>query len=108
MRRGDIVTVVAPGAYDKPRPAVIVQSDWLTGTDSVLVSLLTSTLRDAPIFRLSLDPSPSNGLRNPSQIMVEKILALPREKCGVVIGRLDTGALQSLNQMLSLVLGLAD
>ena len=85
MKRGDIVTVSAPGAYGKPRPAVIVQSDWLDGTDSVLVSLLTSTVRDAPIFRLSLDPSPDNGLRVPSQIMVDRILALPRDKCGAVI-----------------------
>ena len=37
MKRGDIVMVSAPGAYGKPSPAVIVQSDWLDGTDSVLV-----------------------------------------------------------------------
>ena len=51
MRRGDIVTVSAPGAYGKPRPAVIVQSDWLQDTDSVLVTLLTRTLRDTPVPR---------------------------------------------------------
>lgn len=72
------------------------------------MSLMTSTLRDAPIFRLSLDPSPGNGLRHPSQIMVDKIPALPREKCGAVLGRLDDGAIKSLNQMLPVVLGPAD
>jgi hypothetical protein len=29
MRRGDIVTVAAPGAYGKPRPAVVIQGDSL-------------------------------------------------------------------------------
>lgn len=30
MKRGDIVTVAMQGDYGKPRPAVIIQSDWLT------------------------------------------------------------------------------
>ena len=51
MSGGDIVMVSAPGAYGKPRSAVIVQSDWLKDTDSVLVPLLTRTLRDAPVPR---------------------------------------------------------
>ena len=108
VRRGDVVIVSAPGAYGKPHPAVVVQSDWLNGTDSVLVSLLTSTVRDAPIFRLTLDPSPDNGLTTTSQVMIDKIVALPREKCGAVIGRLDDRALITLNHMLSVMLGLAD
>lgn len=108
MKRGDIVTVSAPGAYGKPRPAIVVQSDWLSGTDSVLVALLTSTLREAPIFRLTVDSSPQTGLKVPSQIMVDKIMALPRVKCGPVIGRLEDGSVVALNRMLSLVLGLVD
>lgn len=108
MKRGDIVTVSAPGAYGKPRPAIVVQSDWLTETESVLVALLTSTIREAPIFRLTVQPSVGNGLKLPSQVMVDKIMALPRDKCGAVVGRLDTGSLITLNQMLSVVLGLAD
>jgi mRNA interferase MazF len=108
VRRGDLVTVSAPGEYGKPRPAVVVQSDWLAETDSVLVSLLTSTLRDAPIYRLTVEPSPANGLRAISQIMLDKVLALPREKCGPVIGRLDEAGVAALNRGLTVVLGLAD
>lgn len=108
MRRGDIVTVSAPGNYGKPRPAVVVQSDWLSDTDSVLVSLMTSTIRDAPSFRLSLDPGPETGLRVPSQVMVDKIAALPRAKCGPIIGRLSGPSLIELNRMLSVIFGLAD
>ena len=108
MKRGDIVTVSAPGDYGKPRPAVIIQSDWLKSTDSVLVSLFTSTLVDAPLFRLSVEPSKTNGLKLPSQIMVDKIIAISREKCGAVIGSLDEAALIALNHMLAVVIGIAD
>jgi hypothetical protein len=33
---------------------------------------------------------------------------VPREKCGVVIGRINDNELIALNHMLSLVIGLAD
>ena len=107
MKRGDIVTVATAGDYGKARPSVVVQSDWLTA-ESVLVALFASALVEATLFRLDVDPSDASGLNPPSQIMVDKLLAVPREKCGVVIGPLDDGAKLSLNQMLSLMLGLAD
>ena len=108
MRRGDIVTVSAPGDDGKPRPAVVMQSDWIGGTDSVLVSLMTSAIRDAPSFRLSLAPTPETGLKLASQVMIDKIAALPRAKCGPVIGRLPDPALAEMNRMLTVILGLAD
>lgn len=102
-----MVIVSAPGDYGKPRPAVVVQSDRLS-VDSVLVALVTTTIRDAPLYRLSVAPTEANGLVEPSQIMVDKIFALSRAKCGQVRGRLDDAALVVLNRMLSTVLGLAD
>ncbi|AWN36291.1 type II toxin-antitoxin system PemK/MazF family toxin [Methylobacterium radiodurans] len=107
-RRGDLITVSAPGAYRKPRPAVVVQSDWLSDTDSVLVCLLTSTLRKAPIYRLTMPADADTGSRTVSQVMVDKAAALPRAKCGPVLGRLAGTELLALNHMLSLMLGLAD
>lgn len=108
MRRGDIVVVSASGSYGKPRPAVVIQSDWMVATESVLVALITSTIIDAPLFRLSLEPSASNGLKMPSQVMIDKILALPRDKCSAAIGHIDQAAQIGLNTMLSVVIGLAD
>ncbi|MFZ0207167.1 MAG: type II toxin-antitoxin system PemK/MazF family toxin [Roseiarcus sp.] len=108
MKRGDIVIVSAPGDYGKPRPAVVIQSDWLKATDSVPVALLTSTLADAPLYRLQIEPSEANGLKVPSQVMIDKIVAMPREKCGRVIGRIDESAVIPLNHMLSVVVGIAD
>ena len=108
MKRGDIVTVSASGDYGKPRPAVVVQSDWLNGTDSVLVSLMTSSLRDAPLFRLTVTPTSTNKLNVTTQIMIDKVMAFPRKKCGRVIGRLDSATVVAINHMLSVMFGLAD
>jgi len=108
MKRGDVITVAVAGDYGKPRPAVIIQSDWLEETESVLVCLLTTTIRDAPLYRLSIIANTANGLREPSQIMVDKIMAVRRNKCGSLLGRLGTMDMKALDQRLALVIGIAD
>ena len=108
MKRGDVVLVVSSGDYGKPRPAVVVQSDWLRHADSVLVALMTSSSTDAPFYRLSIEPTEANGVQRPSQIMVDKIIATPRVKCRAVIGRLDRETMAELSRMIALALGLAD
>ena len=108
MKRGEIVTVAVQGDYGKPRPAVVIQSDWLAETESVLVCLLTSTTRETPLYRLTVPSTPETGLRQVSQIMVDKIMAVRRDKCGPAIGRLDEVATLALNRLLALVIGLAD
>lgn len=110
MRRGDIVTVAAPGDYGKPRPAIVVQTDALTGADfpSVVLCLVSSQPLETPAFRISLEPSTTNGLRHPSQIMVDKILTVPRARIGETIGRLDDDTLVRLNRTLAFVVGLAE
>ncbi len=108
MKRGDLVTVAAQGDYGKPRPAVVIQSDALDAADSVLVALLSSTLADAPLYRLTLEPTAGNGLKAVSQVMVDKVLACPRVECGPVIGRLSATDMLALNNMLLVMIGLAD
>lgn len=108
MLRGDIVLVAAPGEYGKPRPAVVVQSNALIEEklQSVIVCLLSGTLVDAPLFRLDLNPDPSNGLDKPSQIMVDKLLTVPRTKITLVIGHLSDEEMVRLNRTLAFVVGL--
>jgi len=107
MRRGDLVTVATPGDYGKPRPALVIQSDLLEEMPSVTLCLVTSTLRDAPIFRITVDPSPENGLRRVSQVQVDKVLTVARERIGGTIGRLDDATMLKVNRSLAVVLGLA-
>ena len=52
MRRGDLVTIVLQGAYGKPRPALIIQSDLFAEHPSVTIIPITSELRDTPLFRV--------------------------------------------------------
>ena len=108
MKRGDIVTVSAPGDYGKPRPAVVVQSDALIAADSVLVALFTSAIAATPLYRRTIEQSTTNGLKAVSQVMVDKIVAYKRVKCGPAIGRLSGPEMLVLNNMLSVMIGLAD
>ena len=107
MRRGDLVTVATPGDYGKPRPALVIQSDLLEEMPSVTLCLVTSTLRDAPIFRITVDPSPDNGLRSVSQIQVDKVLTVARERIGGTIGRLDDETMLKVNRSLAVFIGIA-
>ena len=108
MRRGQFVTVVAPGDYGKPRPALVVQSDLFDELPSVVICPLTTTLRtDADLFRLDVAPTPENGLRKPSQIAIDKITVVPVAKIGVAIGEAEDALLLRVNRALALFLRIA-
>lgn len=107
MRRGDLVTVAALGDFGKPRPTLVVQSDLFDELPGVTLCLVTSTLRDAPIFRITVDPSPANGLQRVSQIQVDKIMTVARERVGGAIGRLDDATLLKVNRSLAVFAGIA-
>ena len=108
MRRGDLITVALSGDYGKPRPALVIQSDFLPETDSVLVCLLTTLRRAAPLYRLALLAGEATGLREPSQVMVDKIMAVRRDRCSAPIGRADDAALLAVGRLLAFVIGIAD
>jgi mRNA interferase MazF len=107
VQPGDLVTVAVSGDYGKPRPALVIQSDHLPETDSVLVCLLTTTLRHAPLFRFPLPANEETGLRQPSQVMVDKIMAVRRDRCGAPIGKAGPADMLSLNRLLAFVVGVA-
>lgn len=108
MKRGDLITVALSGDYGKPRPALVIQSDFLPETDSVLVCLVTTMLRSAPLYRLSLSADETTGLREVSQVMVDKVMAVRRDRCSTPIGRIDKAALSALRPLLAFVVGVAD
>ena len=109
MKRGDVVLVSAPGNYGKTRPAVIVQSDFFNETHaSIVVCLMSSDIQDAPLFRVTVEPSEQNSLKMTSQIMIDKLVAMKREKVSTIIGHLDDDQILAINRSLALFLGLAD
>ncbi|SAL15156.1 growth inhibitor PemK [Caballeronia udeis] len=107
MRRGDLITVSVQGNYGKPRPALVLQSDLFSEHDSVTVLLLTSELRDTPLFRVTIEPDEINQLSKRSQVMVDKAVTMPREKLGDVFGRLEGELMISVNRAMAVFLGIA-
>ena len=59
-------------------------------------------------FRITIEPSPENGLRETSQVMVDKPVTIRRDRVGQVIGRLNATQMAQVNTAIALVMGLAD
>lgn len=107
MKRGDFITVAVSGDYGKPRPALVIQSDLFGEHGSVTVLPVTSTLIATPLFRVEIEPTPGNGLRLRSQVMVDKAVTVPREKAGAVVGSIDKATLVGIDRSLAVFLGIA-
>jgi mRNA interferase MazF len=107
MRRGDLVTVAMPGDFGKPRPALVIQSDQFDRNATVTVLLVSGTLVDAPLIRLTTEPTLENGLRKTSQVMIDKIMTVKRDRLGEAFGRIDDETMIAVNRSMALVLGFA-
>lgn len=108
MKRGDIWTVSGGSDYaGKPRPVVIVQDDAFPETDSITVCPFTSDPQEAPLLRVAIDPSTSNGLKAVSRIMIDKVTTVPKSKLGSQIGNLSDQDMIRLNRAIIVFLGLA-
>lgn len=109
MRRGDIYIAAARGAYTgKPRPVVIVQDDRFDATASVTVCPLTTNPVEAPLTRISVEPSAAAGIDLPSRIMVDKITTMPRVHIRDRLGRITDADAIRLDRALVVFVGLAD
>ena len=105
MKRGDLVTIALQGDYGKPRPALIVQSDLFDEHPSVTVLPVTGELRNAPLFRIQVEPDANNGLQKISEIMVDKVQSVPRERIGEVFGHVSEEQMIAVNRSLAIFLG---
>lgn len=102
--RGDVVLCVLSGDFGKPRPA---QSNLFNPSHaSITVCPLTTHLVDAPLFRLFVSPSQTNGLHADSQIMVDKLTSIKAEKVREAVGKLTKTHLARLDEALKLWLAL--
>jgi mRNA interferase MazF len=106
VRRGDLVTIAVQGDYGKPRPALVVRDDAFSALASVTLLRLTTDLHDLPLIRITLRPSTANGLRRPSQVMIDKAASVPRVKLGQRIGHADAETMRAVDVALAKFLGL--
>jgi mRNA interferase MazF len=108
LKRGEIWTVAGGNDYaGKPRPAVILQDDRFDATKSITVCVMTSDDAVAPLFRIAVTPSARNGLNVHSELMVDKITTVPKNKLGQRIGELEADDMARVNQAILIFLGLA-
>jgi len=108
MRRGEIWTVAGAKDYaGKPRPAVILQDHRFSKTGSITICAFTTDPTDAPLFRLRVEPTQSNGLRSPCRLMVDKITTVPKARLGAHVGRLADEDMVRLNRAVLVFLGIA-
>jgi len=107
MKRGDLVSIAVQGSFGKPRPALVIQSDNFDSHATVTVLLVSGTLVEAPLFRITVQPTPGNGLQKPSQIMVDKSMTVKRDKIGAVFGNLDSIRMLEIERCLAVFLGIA-
>jgi len=95
------------GDLGKPRPALVVQSDVFDAHATVTVLLVSSQLVETPLFRVMVQPNDKNGLRSPSQVMVDKAMTVKRDKLGDVFGSASDELLLEVSRSLAVFLGIA-
>jgi mRNA interferase MazF len=100
--RGDLVIVVTRGVYtSKPRPALVVQADAFNDSHaSITICPVTSDVIDAPLFRVMVPPGERTGLQSSSQVMVDKIVSVPRSAIARTVSRCDNGELELVDDAL--------
>lgn len=105
--RGDLVSIAIQGDFGKPRPALVIQADQYDELATLTVLPVTSTLVAAPLLRITVSPSAENGLRRPSQVMIDKVVTVKRDKVGQTFGRIDAETLVAVERCLAVFLGIA-
>jgi mRNA interferase MazF len=107
IKRGDIVLAVHAD-LGKPRPAVVVQADGFNENAlTILVCPLTSDITERLPLRPAVPATPGSGLRQRSQIMTDKMLALRSDRIRGVLGSIDASTGDQLDRALLILLGLA-
>lgn len=107
MIRGDLITVAIQGDFGKPRPALVVQADQFEALGTLTVLPVSGTLIQAPLFRITIQPSAQNGLQKLSQVMADKTITIKRDKVGVVVGHLEAETMMEVERSLAVFLGIA-
>ncbi len=108
MKRGDVWSAATGSGFgSKPRPVVVVQADAYGNAPSIIVALLTSTGENVRNVRPRIEPDGVNNLHEPSLVMVDILVTVPRLKFGQQIGRLTGPDQDRVDQALLTYLGFA-
>ena len=106
MKRGELWTVIGSSYASKPRPVLVVQNDQVNCFDSTILCLITSHNSEAFPTRVLIEPNESNGLKERSWVMTDKIYAAHADELGYRIGVLTDDQMQEVSRKLALLLDL--
>jgi len=107
VSRGDVVLAAAAGDYGKPRPWLVVQADKHNSADrpdSILVCPFTSH-QEALSYRVPVR-LPYGDVERVSWVMVDKLMAVKRERIRSVVGRVSRQELAGVEIAMKDLLGL--
>jgi len=88
-------------------PALIEPSNRFGARTAITVLPLSNVIVEAPLLRLAVEPSARNGLRRKLLIIVDKPVAIGRDKIGTAFENADDTLMLSVSQAMALFLGLA-
>ena len=107
VNRGDVVLAAAAGDYGKPRPCLVVQTDVYNQSarpGSILACPFTT--HDEPAsYRIAMD-LPSGDSQRRSWAMVDKLMAIKRERIGAKITTASAQQLAAVESAMADLLGL--
>lgn len=99
--------IALQGDFGRPRSALVIQSDKFIETATVTVLLVSSTLVDAPLMRITVEPNELNNLKKTSQIMIDKAMTVRKEKLGAVFGIAGDKIMLEVGRCLAVFWGIA-
>lgn len=102
MKRGDIVLTIGRGDFPtKPRPSIVVQSDLFNADHpAITVCPITSRLTGDSLFRVALSADDTIGLRRDSEIEIDLVQAIRRERLGDTVGTASEQVMALVDQAL--------
>lgn len=102
VTRGAVVLVSGPGeGDDRLRPGVVVQSDTFNDThSSITLCPITTHVGGERLFRVPVSPSTDNGLRAPSDIQVDRVQSVRRDRIVRAVGTLSATRMEQVDQAL--------
>ena len=75
-------------------------SEFCEVHSSLTLLPITATLQNASLFRFRLHPNAQNGLLKESDVEIDKVQTVKREKIGYILGELDVWTMRRVDDAL--------
>ncbi|WP_416274719.1 type II toxin-antitoxin system PemK/MazF family toxin [Lamprobacter sp.] len=107
VNRGDVVLAATAGDYGKPRPWLVVQTDVYnhSACPGSIIACPFTTHEESAAYRIPMD-LPSGDTQRRSWVMVDKLMAIRRERLGAKITTASRQQIAAVEHAMAELLGL--